>query len=188
MADLPVIMATAKDQSGDIVEALKLGANDYVTKPLDFPVVLARVETQLSLKRAKAEIQQLAKQLAVRHQPAMRRAAALQTTRIPRVAGLTNGRTAVVTTRPFRAPHHTIADVGAIGGGQLPMPGEVSLAHRGICFWMSCRSSRAWCSRSCDSRSRRMSSADNLASIINLNTFAVFALRVMIARESGRAQ
>jgi adenylate cyclase len=68
MADLPVIMATARDQSGDVVEALRLGANDYVTKPLDFPVVLARVETQLSLKRAKAEIQQLAEQLAVRNQ------------------------------------------------------------------------------------------------------------------------
>ena len=68
MADLPVIMATAKDQSGDVVEALKLGANDYVTKPLDFPVVLARVETQLSLKRARQDIQQLAEQLAVRNQ------------------------------------------------------------------------------------------------------------------------
>ncbi|HSE40251.1 MAG TPA: response regulator [Acidobacteriota bacterium] len=51
VADLPVIMATAKDQSEDIVAALKLGANDYVTKPLDFPVVLARVQTQLALKR-----------------------------------------------------------------------------------------------------------------------------------------
>ena len=67
MADLPVIMATAKDQSRDIVDALQLGANDYVTKPLDFPVVLARVETQLSLKRAKEQIQQLAAQLAVRN-------------------------------------------------------------------------------------------------------------------------
>ena len=37
MADLPIIMVTAKDQSEDIVEALKLGANDYVTKPIDFP-------------------------------------------------------------------------------------------------------------------------------------------------------
>jgi sigma-B regulation protein RsbU (phosphoserine phosphatase) len=51
--DLPVIMATAKDQSEDIVAALKLGANDYVTKPFDFPVVLARVQTQLSLKRSR---------------------------------------------------------------------------------------------------------------------------------------
>ncbi|MHC4141006.1 MAG: PP2C family protein-serine/threonine phosphatase [Planctomycetota bacterium] len=55
-ADLPIIMATAKDESDDIVSALKLGANDYVTKPLDFQVVLARVQTQLSLKRAKEEL------------------------------------------------------------------------------------------------------------------------------------
>jgi len=59
VADLPVIMATAKDQSSDIVEALQLGANDYVTKPLDFPVVLARVQTQLSLKRAMQEVRRL---------------------------------------------------------------------------------------------------------------------------------
>ena len=55
-ADLPIIMATAKDESDDIVSALKLGANDYVTKPLDFQVVLARVQTQLALKRAKEEL------------------------------------------------------------------------------------------------------------------------------------
>jgi adenylate cyclase len=67
-ADLPVIMATAKDQSSDVVEALQLGANDYVTKPLDFPVVLARIQTQLSLKRAMDEIQRLAKQLELRNQ------------------------------------------------------------------------------------------------------------------------
>lgn len=53
---LPVIMATAKDASDDVVYALRLGANDYVTKPLDFPVVLARVRTHLSLKRATAEL------------------------------------------------------------------------------------------------------------------------------------
>jgi adenylate cyclase len=58
-AALPIIMATAKDQSEDIVTALKLGANDYVTKPLDFPVVLARTETALTLKRAVDEIQRL---------------------------------------------------------------------------------------------------------------------------------
>ena len=64
---LPVIMATAKDQSEDIVTALQLGANDYVTKPLDFPVLLARVQTQLSLKQAMQEIRTLAGQLEQRN-------------------------------------------------------------------------------------------------------------------------
>src|SRR3989442_4980412 len=49
---LPLIMVTARNQSEDIVKALELGANDYVTKPIDFPVALARVRTQLSHKRA----------------------------------------------------------------------------------------------------------------------------------------
>src|SRR5688500_10259329 len=49
-AELPVILATAKDESADIVEGLKAGANDYVTKPLDMPVVTARVQTQVMLK------------------------------------------------------------------------------------------------------------------------------------------
>jgi len=52
-SELPVIMATAKTESEDIVAALKRGANDYVTKPFDFPVVLARVETQLAVKHGR---------------------------------------------------------------------------------------------------------------------------------------
>jgi hypothetical protein len=64
--------------------------------------------------------------------PAMSLAEAIDTTRIHRVAGLTGGRAAFVTTRPFRAPHHTISAVGLIGGGQVPMPGEVSRAHHGV--------------------------------------------------------
>jgi magnesium chelatase family protein len=66
--------------------------------------------------------------------PAMTLAEAIETTRIHRVAGLTGNRTALVTTRPFRAPHQTISDVGLIGGGHVPMPGEVSLAHHGMFF------------------------------------------------------
>src|SRR5260370_20755848 len=50
--ELPVIMVTAKNQSDDIVRALDLGANDYLTKPIDFPVAVARIGTQLSHKRA----------------------------------------------------------------------------------------------------------------------------------------
>jgi magnesium chelatase family protein len=66
--------------------------------------------------------------------PAMTFAEAIETTRIHRVAGLTGDRTAFVTTRPFRAPHHTSSDVGLIGGGQAPLPGEVPLAHHGVLF------------------------------------------------------
>jgi magnesium chelatase family protein len=66
--------------------------------------------------------------------PAMTLAEAIETTRIHSVAGLTGNRTALVTTRPFRAPHHTISDAGLIGGGHVPMPGEVSLAHNGVLF------------------------------------------------------
>jgi Magnesium chelatase, subunit ChlI len=66
--------------------------------------------------------------------PAMTLAEAIETTRIHSVAGLTGDRTAWVTTRPFRAPHHTLSDAGLIGGGHLPMPGDVSLAHYGVLF------------------------------------------------------
>jgi magnesium chelatase family protein len=59
-------------------------------------------------------------------------AEALETTRIHSVAGLTGDRTALVTARPCRAPHHTISDVGVIGGGQVPTPGDVARAHHGV--------------------------------------------------------
>jgi sigma-B regulation protein RsbU (phosphoserine phosphatase) len=65
--DLPIIMVTAKDKSEDVVAALERGANDYVTKPLDFPVVLARVHTQLSLKRSVEQIRELKGNLAARN-------------------------------------------------------------------------------------------------------------------------
>ena len=53
---LPVIMVTAKSESGNIVEALEQGANDYITKPVDFAVALARVNTQISRKRAEHQV------------------------------------------------------------------------------------------------------------------------------------
>ncbi|HEX7961870.1 MAG TPA: diguanylate cyclase, partial [Terriglobales bacterium] len=55
---LPVIMVTAKDQSDDVVRALDFGANDYLTKPIDFPVALARIGTQLSHKRAQEALRE----------------------------------------------------------------------------------------------------------------------------------
>ena len=59
---------------------------------------------------------------------------ALETTRIHSVAGLLKDGMALLDTRPFRTPHHTVSDVALIGGGQFPHPGEVSLAHNGVLF------------------------------------------------------
>jgi magnesium chelatase family protein len=58
----------------------------------------------------------------------------LETTKIYSVAGKVSEKNLLLTTRPFRAPHHTISDAGLIGGGVVPQPGEVSLAHNGVLF------------------------------------------------------
>jgi len=65
---LPVIMATAKNADKDVVEALNLGANDYVIKPLNFQVVQARVTTQLEMKRANDQVRELVKQVEHRNE------------------------------------------------------------------------------------------------------------------------
>ncbi len=59
---------------------------------------------------------------------------ALDATRVHSIAGQLKAHEALVCKRPFRAPHHTISDAGLLGGGAHPMPGEVSLAHRGVLF------------------------------------------------------
>ena len=107
-------------------------------------------------------------------------AEAIETTRIHRVTGLTGDRTACVTTLPLRAPHHTISDVGLIGGGQVPMPGEVSLAHHGALFLDELPSACAMSWRCCVSRLRRVLQEYNFAGVLDPVTLMALVKRLQV--------
>ena len=66
--------------------------------------------------------------------PAMTFEEALEVTKIHSIAGILPPKTSLVTVRPFRSPHHTISDISLVGGGRMPRPGEISLAHYGVLF------------------------------------------------------
>ncbi len=66
--------------------------------------------------------------------PELTRDEALETTKIHSSLGLVDSKNGLITERPFRAPHHTISNMALVGGGTIPQPGEISLAHNGVLF------------------------------------------------------
>ena len=84
---------------------------------------------------------------------------ALETTKIHSIMGLLAPGQALITQRPFRAPHHTASDAGLLGGNMNPTPGEISLAHHGVLFLrMNCRNSSATSWKPCASRWKKAAS------------------------------
>ena len=134
----------------EIISPLSSNIDNYFSKNIDYDIDLNEVKGQENVKRA-LEIAaagahnlimigppgsgktMLAQRLPT-ILPTMTIEESLQVTKVYSIAGLLPDSTPLVTNRPFRAPHHTISSISLVGGGRIPKPGEISLAHLGVLF------------------------------------------------------